>query len=57
MTYGNEQGWFEIRNTFCRLSDEFMDFVIGGPQVRRLLGHPRRELQDGAFRNRRSVLR
>ena len=34
MTYGDEHVWLEIRNPRGGLSDEFMDFIVGCPQVR-----------------------
>jgi len=39
MTYGNEQAGLEIRNTLRGLPDEFVDVIVGGPQVGRLLCH------------------
>ena len=39
MTYGNEQVWLKVRNSFCGLPDELMDVVVGCPQVRRLFCH------------------
>ena len=43
MTYSNEQIGLELRDTFRGLSDEFMDVIVGGPQVRRFLCHRARE--------------
>lgn len=39
MTYGDEQIGLEIRNTLRGFPDEFMDFIVGGLQVRRSLCH------------------
>lgn len=39
MTYGNEQSGLEVRNALRGLPDEFVDFVVSGPQVRRSFCH------------------
>ena len=49
MTYGNEQIGLELRDTFRGFPDEFMDIIVGSPQVRRFLCHLPRELAESAI--------
>lgn len=51
MTYGNEQSGLEDRDALRGFSDEFVDLVVSGPQVRRSFCHfasqvNRRSMQD-----------
>lgn len=52
MTYGNEQTGLELRDAFRGLPNEFVDFIVGGPQVRRILCHLLCELTESAIEAR-----
>jgi len=52
MTYSNKQTGLELCDTFRGFPDEFVDFIVGGPQVRRILCHLLCELTESAIEAR-----